>query len=153
MLCAMRSLLVFLAVVFAVAGFGSLFPPDAWYAALLKPQWNPPGWVFGLVWSLLYPAIAVAGWHLWRAESSPQRTISGWLWATQLVLNASWTPLFFGAHLPVVALAVVLALLTVIAAAIAWFYRVSRWAAWLFVPYGAWVLVALALNAAIVALN
>jgi tryptophan-rich sensory protein len=149
----MRSLLVFLVVVIALAGIGGLFPPDGWYAALFKPSWTPPGWVFGLVWGLLYPAIAVAGWRLWRAEPSPERTISGWLWAIQLVLNAAWSPLFFGAHLPLVALAVVLALFAVIAAALPWFRRVSPLAAWLFVPYGAWIMVAIALNAAIVALN
>jgi translocator protein len=149
----MRSLLVFLMVVIALAGLGGFFPPDGWYAALLKPGWTPPGWVFGVIWGLLYPAIAVAGWRLWQAEPSPERTISGWLWAIQLVLNAAWSPLFFGAHLPLVALACVLGLLAVLAAALAWFRRVSPLATWLFVPYAAWILVAIALNAAIVALN
>ena len=145
----MRSLGFFVLLVALVAGFGALFPPDAWYRGLPKPSWNPPDWVFPLVWGVLYLGIAVAGWRLWRAPSSPQRTVSLWLWGLQLLLNALWTPLFFGLHRPLWALCDLLALFAVLAATPGWFRHVSRPALWIFVVYTLWMLFALALTAAI----
>ena len=149
----MRSLAVFILLVAAVAGLGGLFTPDAWYAALIKPAWNPPGWLFGPVWGVLYLAIAVAGWRLWRSEPGVTRTVCLWLWAAQLLLNGAWTPLFFGLHQPRWALIDILALVAVIAASFGWFRQRSPLAAWLFVPYLLWVLFATALNMALVLLN
>ncbi len=150
----MRSLIVYLLLVIAVASIGTLVGPDAWYAALSKPSWNPPGWIFGPVWSVLYLAIAIAGWRLWRATPhGPTRTVSLWLWSIQLVLNAAWTPLFFGLHQPLWALIDILSLVAIVAASFGWFRHCSPLAAWLFAPYLAWLLFATALNAAIVMLN
>ncbi len=152
----MRSLVSFLGFVLlvaVVAGTAAIWSPDAWYAGLHKPSWNPPGWVFGPVWGVLYLAIATAGWRLWQAEASVSRTVSMWLWTAQLALNAAWTPLFFGLHQPLVALLDILLLVAVIGASFGWFRQSSQLAAWLFAPYLLWVLFATALNAAIVILN
>ena len=72
--------------------------PDAWYVALKKPTWNPPNWVFGPVWTVLYIMIAIAGWYAWRAEGLG-RLVS--VWAIGLILNGLWSFLFFGQRLSV----------------------------------------------------
>lgn len=129
---------------------GWLTAPDEWYAQLDKPPFNPPGWLFGPVWTLLYILIAVAGWRVWRRDPA------GWpmkLWWAQLLLNFAWSPVFFAAHRVGLALVVVIALLVAIVAFIAASWRQERAAAWLFVPYAAWVAFATALNASILVLN
>jgi translocator protein len=143
------SLAVFLLLVAAAAVFGTQFEPGAWHAALEKPAWNPPNWVFGPVWTLLYVLIAIAGWLAWRAR---QRLLVA-LWGVQLLLNALWSWLFFGLHLPFVALADIVLLLATIIAFIVVAWRRRRAAALLFLPYAAWVGFATALNAAIAVLN
>lgn len=132
---------------------GSLFMPGDWYAALAKPSWNPPGWLFGPVWSTLYAMMAVAAWLVWqRGEGGVRRRALG-LYLGQLVLNAAWTPLFFGLHLMGIALAEMLLLWVMIAATIVAFHRVHRLAAWLLFPYLAWVSFAAVLNFTLWRLN
>lgn len=145
------SLGVFIALV-ALAGFvGARFPPDAWYESLRKPPLNPPGWVFGPVWSVLYLAIALAGWLVWRARPASPRPLV--LWGSQLVLNAAWSPLFFGWHLTAVALLDILVLLALVIATTASFRRVRPLAGALMVPYAAWLAFAAYLNAGLWLLN
>lgn len=129
---------------------GFLTAPDEWYATLAKPDFNPPNWLFAPVWTLLYILIAIAGWRVF------ERNRDDWpmkLWWVQLVLNFLWSPIFFAAHQIGVALAVIVLLLAVILAFIATAWRQDRVAAWLFIPYAAWVAFASALNASIFALN
>jgi len=143
-------ILFLLLVVGGGIAIGYLTAPGDWYAGLAKPSFNPPNWVFGPTWTILYVLIAVAGWRVWRKESG------GWtmrLWWMQLVLNFLWTPVFFGAHRIGLALVVILLLLSVIVAFIASSWRQHRASAWLFMPYAAWVAFAALLNAAILALN
>lgn len=145
------SLVVFLALV--VGGgllIGSLTVPDGWYNALAKPAFNPPGWIFGPVWTFLYILIAVAGWRVWERDRGSRAMMAWW---GQLGLNFLWSPLFFGAHQIGAALVVILALLATIIAFISAAWRDHRTAAWLFVPYAAWVAFASVLNASIFALN
>lgn len=145
------SLILFLALVLGgglVLGF--LTAPGAWYAGLAKPSFNPPAWLFGPVWMVLYILIAVAGWRVW------QRDRAGWpmkLWWAQLALNFLWTPVFFGAHQIGPALVVILLMLAVILGFIAAAWRQDRVAAWLFVPYAAWVAFATLLNGLLYLLN
>ncbi len=148
-----RSLSLALFVVVVLGGglvIGFLIPPGEWYGRLVKPAFNPPGWVFGPVWTVLYVMVAVAGWRVW------QRDRSGWLmrlWWAQLVLNFSWTPIFFGVHRIGLGLVVILLLLAAILAFIALAGRRERAAAWLFAPYAAWVAFAAVLNASLSVLN
>ncbi|MCC6918254.1 MAG: tryptophan-rich sensory protein [Alphaproteobacteria bacterium] len=129
---------------------GWLTLPGAWYAGLNKPAFNPPNWLFGPVWTILYVLVAIAGWRLWQV--APRSTAMK-LWWLQLALNFAWSPVFFGAHQVGLALAIVAALLAAILAFLAAAWRTDRTSALLFLPYAAWVGFATALNAAIFRLN
>jgi translocator protein len=145
------SLLIFVVVVMSAGiAIGFSTPPGEWYASLQKPWFNPPNWVFGPVWTILYALIAVAGWLTWQRDSD---SAAMKLWFAQMLLNFAWTPVFFGAHLPGPALAIILAMLCAILAFIALSWQRVRTASWLFVPYAAWVSFATLLNGSIWLLN
>jgi len=144
-------LTLFLLLVFGgglVIGF--LTAPGEWYAGLVKPPFNPPNWVFGPVWTVLYVLIAVAGWRTFERDRSswPMK-----LWWAQFVLNFLWSPVFFAAHRIGLALLVILLLLAAILAFLVVSWRQDRVAAWLFAPYAAWVAFAAVLNDSIWLLN
>jgi benzodiazapine receptor len=124
-----------------------------WYAALAKPSFNPPNGVFGPVWTLLYIAMAVAAWLIWKSLANPTRTNALMIWATQLLLNAAWTPTFFAFHRIGGALAVIVLLDLALAGLVVMTWRLYRTASLLLMPYLAWTLFATALNAAIYRLN
>ena len=135
---------------FAVAALGSLATAgnvDGWYATADKPSFNPPNWLFGPVWTVLYAAMAVAAWLVWRQGGDIR------VWWVQLTLNLAWTPVFFAGQWLWPALAVIVALDVAVAVTLVSFWRTSRIAGLLFVPYLAWVLFATALNAAIASMN
>jgi len=150
----MQRLAVYLAFLFFVIGGGLLLGasnmPGEWYAGLNKPFFNPPSWVFGPVWTVLYVMIAIAGARTWLASA---RSLGMQLWFAQMALNFMWSPAFFGYRMPGVALVIVLAMLAAILAFIAERWSRDRTAALLFLPYAAWVAFASVLNAAIVWLN
>ena len=131
-----------------LAGMFSL--PGAWYAALHKPEWNPPPWIFGPVWTLLYLLMAVAAWLVWKRDGC-QRPLR--LYFIQLALNAAWTPIFFGAHELGWALVEIIALWIAILLTMFSFHRVSKPAGWMLVPYLAWVTFATYLNFTLWRLN
>ena len=145
------SLLLFLVLVLGgglLIGYAAL--PGAWYASLVKPPFNPPNWVFGPAWTLLYVLIAVAGWRTWvREPAGAAMTI----WGVQLVLNFVWSPTFFGAKMMGPALVVIMLLLASIVAFIASVWNRDRLSGWLFAPYAAWVAFATVLNASLLLLN
>lgn len=153
-------LLISLALAFAAAGIGSLFTVSAiptWYAELAKPSFNPPNWVFGPAWSLLYTLMGVALFRVWNSKpagpTKPARTLAFSLFGLQLVLNALWSIVFFGLHQLGPALIVIAALWLAILACIVAFWRLERTAALLLLPYLAWVTFASLLNFAIWRLN
>ena len=129
---------------------GFLTAPGPWYEALAKPSFNPPNWLFGPVWTILYVLIAIAGWRLWQRERTGAAMKLWWL---QLVLNFLWSPVFFGLEQIGLALLIILALLATILAFLAAAWNLDRVSAWLFVPYAAWVAFASLLNASIWLLN
>ncbi len=152
------ALLGFAATVAAAGWFGARHSPrqlraKLWYERLKKPAYNPPNSVFPIVWTALYALIAVSGWRIWEAESSPERTRALTLWAAQLAANAAWTEIFFGEHQPRLALADIVALEAMIVAYLLNAKDVDTPAAACFVPYAAWVAFAAVLNAEIVRLN
>lgn len=143
-----------LGVSFAAAAFATLLQGERvseQYAAIPTPVWAPPSWVFGPVWTLLYALMGIAAWRVWKARGFSGATVPLILFFAQLVANALWTPLFFGADLLGWALADIVVLDLLLAATIVAFWRVDRLAGLLLVPYLLWVLFATALNAAIVA--
>ena len=135
---------------FAASSSGAFFAPGEWYASLNKPSFNPPGWVFGPVWTALYLSMGVSAWLIWRRGNARGALA---LWSLQLVLNASWTPVFFGLHWLGVALCIIIAMWLAILATLLAFWRVRRPAALLLVPYLMWVGFATVLNAALWHLN
>ena len=146
-------LVVCMAGCFGAAAMGALFPPGDWYASLNKPSWNPPSWVFGPAWSALYTMMGVSVWLVWQHGGFLAQRRALMRFIIQLALNAAWTPLFFGLHLPAIAFGEMLLLWLAIAATLLAFFRVNRFAGWLFVPYLAWVSFAAALNFTIWRIN
>jgi tryptophan-rich sensory protein len=146
------ALIAFIALVVGCgSAIGLIVQPGEWYAGLTKASFNPPNWVFAPVWTILYVLIAIAGWRVWMREGFNSTAMK--LWIAQIALNFSWTPVFFSAHLTVLALVIIVATLIVIVAFIAAVWPRDRVAAWLFVPYALWVAFATSLNGAIVVLN
>jgi benzodiazapine receptor len=129
---------------------GAVTAQGAWYEALAKPAFNPPNWVFGPAWTVLYVLIAIAGWRIWQRDRS---STAMKLWGLQLALNFLWSPIFFAFQQVALALVVILALLATILAFIASAWNLDRVSAWLFAPYAAWVAFASLLNASIWTLN
>jgi len=142
-----------LVLCFAAASLGGFFMPGEWYETLKKPSWNPPGWLFGPVWTALYTMMAIAAWLVWKRGGFAVQRRPLTLFLVQLALNAAWTPLFFGLHWIGVAFADIALLCLAIAATIATFRPVSRTAMWLLVPYLAWVSFAAVLNFTLWRLN
>jgi tryptophan-rich sensory protein len=147
------SLIVFLLAVFAVAASGAMFKPGEWYLALNKPAWNPPAWVFAPVWTILYGMIAVAGWRIWLVRGKAVVGLALAAYALQLLLNGVWSWLFFGLHQPGWALLDIVALLGAIIGTALLFRPLDAIAAWLLVPYIAWVAFAAFLNFTLWRLN
>ncbi len=138
---------------FAAAGMGSALTNlsvETWYAALRKPSFNPPNWMFGPVWTALYLMMAIAAWLVWRR--------AGWdaaltLFFAQLALNVVWSGLFFGMRSPGAAFAEIVLLWFAILLTTLAFAAVSTAAAALMLPYLAWVAFAAVLNFSIWRLN
>ncbi|MBU2532255.1 MAG: tryptophan-rich sensory protein [Alphaproteobacteria bacterium] len=149
-----RDLTTCLVFLFLVVGggllVGALNIPDGWYAALDKPPFNPPNWIFGPVWTILYVMIAVAGARTWLRRRNSQALA---VWWAQLVLNFLWSPAFFTLHSIAGAMVVLLGMAVAITAFIASTWRHDRVSALLFVPYLAWVAFAGLLNASFFWLN
>ena len=150
---------------------------NSWYATLNKPSFNPPNWIFGPVWTILFIMMGISLYFVWSKKFNikneldfkgrkpgnklSQKFLSGsWqkaniilIFATQLILNIAWSFIFFGAHLPSVAFFEILMLWTAILFTIINFYRVSKIAAFLLIPYILWVSFASFLNYFIWVLN
>ena len=129
---------------------GTLTAPGEWYAALNKPSFNPPNWIFAPVWTTLYVLIAMAGWRQYEADKTSR---SMKLWLAQLGLNFLWSPAFFVLQMPWLAFVVISALLLVILLFLREVWTRDRIAAMAFLPYLAWVGFACALNLSIALLN
>ena len=124
--------------------------PGEWYAGLAKPPFNPPNWIFGPVWTVLYVLIGIAGWRTWERR---RHGVAMQLWFAQMVLNFAWSPVFFTWHAIGIALAIIVALLLAVVAFITVSWNRDRVGVWLFVPYAAWVAFATMVNASLLFLN
>jgi translocator protein len=140
----------------AVGGLGGRWTaPEipGWYRALAKPSFNPPSWVFGPVWTMLYILMAIAAWLVSESPDSPSRSLALALFMFQLALNLAWSWIFFRKHAIGSAALEVILLWCAIGATTLVLCRVSMTAARLMVPYWAWVTFASILNVAIWRLN
>ena len=150
-------LIISLVACLAAGGIGSIFTTPSiggWYAGLVKPSFTPPNWLFGPAWTVLYILMGISLYLVvirgWENETVKTGII---LFAAQLVVNLLWSIIFFGLHSPLGGLACIFVLLALIVATIITFYRLSKPAAVLLIPYLAWVCIATALNAGVVLLN
>lgn len=148
------SLIAWIVVYLAVAfGIGQITQGEitSWYAGLEKPSFNPPNYLFPIVWSILYVMIASAGWKIWQSDKQVREL--KWIFIGYTILNWAWTPIFFGAHEILLALIWigVLNVLTVLFIVKSW--NVERIAAFLMIPPLLWTSFAMVLNYAINALN
>ncbi|MGX9296785.1 TspO/MBR family protein [Tsukamurella paurometabola] len=148
------ALIVSLLAVAAVAALGGLASADAAdaYGALAQPSWAPPSWLFGPAWGVLYLLMAVAAWLVWRVHPTFRSRAIG-LYVLQLLVNLSWSPLFFGLELRGIAFGLIVLLDVLVIATIAAFWAVRRSAALLLLPYLGWILFASALNYSVWTLN
>ena len=140
------------------AGFvGSFFTSPAipgWYAGIDKPSFTPPNWVFAPVWTALYVLMGVALFLVWRkGMDAPGVKVAVVVFVIQLILNAVWTPAFFGLRSPLAGLFIIAFMWVAILLTIIKFFPISRPAALLLIPYIAWVSFATVLNAYLYALN
>lgn len=138
----------------AIGGFFTASSVRTWYVDINKPPFNPPSWVFGPVWTILYTLMGVAAWLVWKNGTDRRAVrIALWLFAVQLVLNALWSIIFFGLRSPGYALLELVVLWAVMLATMVQFFRVCKAAGFLFVPYQLWVSFAAVLNYYIWRLN
>jgi benzodiazapine receptor len=137
------SLVVFILLVVCAASSGAFFRPGEWYRALRKPRWTPPNWLFGPVWSVLYVMIAIAGWLVWSEQPG---SLAMWIWGAQLVVNGTWSGVFFGMRRMDLGFYDIGLLWLLVAGFIVAAASVSATASLLFVPYLVWVSIAGALN-------
>lgn len=141
-----------------VAGFlGSVFTMPSiptWYAAINKPAWNPPNWIFGPVWTTLFILMGIALWLVWEKglDKIQVRTAVN-IFSAQLVLNIVWSLLFFGLHSPFWAFIEIIALWLLILWTIIAFYRLDKTAGLILIPYILWVSFASFLNFTVMRLN
>jgi tryptophan-rich sensory protein len=150
------ALLVCVAAVSVAAVVGSAFMRAgdlAWYDSLRKPAWQPPDWLFGPVWTVLYVSMAASAWVFWLHVPREGRTVGLIVFGMQLALNAAWTGVFFYLQAPGAALVEIFALWCAVAATMAIFAGRSALAAALLLPYWGWVTFAAALNFAIWRIN
>ncbi len=151
----MLALLGFLGLCLLVdlsAGVFTASSVQGWFASLIRPPAAPPNWLFAPVWTVLYFMIGVSAWRIWRTDR-PDSYRALRLWGWQLLLNALWSPAFFGLRSPGLALVVILALLPIVVLTIGRFIRIDRTAALLLMPYLVWGAYAAYLTAGFFVLN
>lgn len=147
--------LVILPLVAGLIGSLTTMPNiPTWYETLLKPSFNPPNYLFGPVWTILYILMGVALLLVFQShESKSHKEFAYTVFGSQLVLNALWSIVFFGLHDLWTAFLIILILWVLIVINILTFQKISRPSAWLLVPYILWVTFASVLNFAVAWLN
>ncbi len=145
-----RSFVGWLILCFSTSAIGAFASSSAgkFYATMVRPSWSPPGWIFGPVWSALFLSMAVAAWLVWRTQHvhNHSKSVALWLFVAQLAANALWSWLFFAWNLGGIAFAEILLLWLLIATTIIAFWRFSKIASLILVPYLLWVTFASVLN-------
>ena len=124
-----------------------------WFASLLKPSFMPPGWAFGVAWTILYVLMGVALAMILAEPATDVRRTALILFFVQLPVNFAWSPVFFGAHDIVLGKYMIVVMLVIAVAAASLFRRIRPIAGWLLVPYLLWLCFAFALNSSIDGLN
>ena len=146
--------ILFLAITFSASLIGSLATitfKEPWYSLLNKPSFNPPDWIFGPVWTILYLLMTISIWKYWHSKNREMNTV--YIYFIHLVFNATWSIVFFAFHKMLLALLVLIVLIAFIINLIISFRRVTMISAYLMIPYLLWCCFALILNSSLIILN
>ncbi|WP_288351013.1 TspO/MBR family protein [uncultured Thalassospira sp.] len=150
---ALIAFMVLCLIISAAGGAVTATSVNDWYAGLQKPAFNPPNWLFGPMWTIIYFLIAFSGWRVWLKAGIANAKGPFIVYGLQLTLNLAWSFLFFGARSPFWGLVDIVILLALIIANCAMFLKIDRLAGILLIPYVLWVGFATLLNGAIWHLN
>ena len=134
-----------------IGGFFTATSVSSWYVDLVKPSFNPPSWVFGPVWTILYLMMGISLYFIW--VSKKRNKVIFWFFGTQLFLNVLWSILFFGLKNPLLAFVEIIFLWVFILMTTICAYRINKVSSYLFIPYLLWVTFAAILNFSIYVLN
>jgi tryptophan-rich sensory protein len=146
--------ILFLLITFSASLIGALVTinfMNPWYSLLNKPIFNPPDWVFGPIWTILYVMMTISIWLYWHTRNREMNTI--YIYFTHLVFNATWSIVFFAFHNMYLALVILIILISLIINLILSFRRVKMISAYLMIPYLLWCCFALILNTSLIILN
>ena len=134
-----------------IGGLATVSFKEPWYSLLIKPSFNPPSWVFGPVWTILYLMMTIAIWKFWHSKSRDMNTI--YIYFIHLIFNTTWSIVFFVFHKIVLALIVLVILILLIIILMIRFKHVNLYSYYLMIPYLLWCLFALLLNVSLIILN
>jgi tryptophan-rich sensory protein len=150
------ALIISIAIAQAAGIIGSIFTVKSiatWYAELSKPSWNPPGWVFAPVWTVLYTLMGIAAYLVWQKSGTEQMSLAFAVYGIHLILNTLWSIIFFGVQKPGLAFAEILILLVFVLWTAVLFFMIHPVAGLLLIPYLLWVSFASVLNYTLWRLN
>ena len=148
------SLLIFIVLAFGASAWGGLitsFYKEPWYSTIIKPEFNPPDWIFAPVWIVLYLAMSVAIWLIWINPKKSEKVI--YIYFIHLLINGSWSLFFFGLHLILVSLIIIGIIIFFVIWLIKLYYPINKISAFLMIPYLVWLSYAFILNLYIFILN
>ena len=148
------SLLIFIILAFGASAWGGLvtsFYKEPWYSTIIKPEFNPPDWIFAPVWITLYIAMSVAVWLIWINPKRVEKII--YIYFIHLLINGSWSLFFFGLHLILVSLIIIGIIIIFVIWLMKLYYPINKLSTFLMVPYLAWLSYAFVLNFYIFILN
>ena len=148
------SLLIFIVLAFGASAWGGLitsFYKEPWYSTIIKPEFNPPDWIFAPVWIALYIAMSVGAWLIWINPKRVEKII--YIYFIHLLINGSWSLFFFGLHLILVSLIIIAIIIIFVIWLMKLYYPINKLSAFLMVPYLMWLSYAFVLNFYIFILN
>ena len=148
------SLLIFITLAFGASAWGGLitsFYKEPWYSTIIKPEFNPPDWIFAPVWITLYIAMSVAVWLIWISPKRIEKII--YIYFIHLLINGSWSLFFFGLHLILVSLIIIGIIIFFVIWLIKLYYPINKISSFLMIPYLMWLCYAFVLNFYIFILN
>ena len=148
------SFILFVLITFSasfVCGVATIEFKEPWYSLLIKPTFNPPDWIFGPVWTILYFMMTIAIWNFWHSKNRDMNTV--YIYFIHLIFNATWSITFFVFHKIVLALLTLIFLICLIIVLILRFKRVNMVSFYLMIPYLLWCCFALVLNLNLYLLN
>jgi len=134
-----------------IGGMATIGFKEPWYSLLIKPSFNPPGWIFGPVWTTLYLMMTIAIWNFWHSKKRSMNVV--YIYFIHLIFNTTWSVVFFVFHKIFLAIVVLLILIFLIINLMIRFKRVNLTSYYLMLPYLLWCLYALLLNISLFILN